>query len=175
MPKITPFLRGSSRIQMQVPHPPKSCFYFSQLLHCLPREPAVCGSFIRVQGVLKDKSCPAVGFNSLLKLSVFPWLTSPYSRLSLCLPPFPATPSPASGFSSSPFSAFGDSQVSSNPWDDLEKNEQGSLSPSGHTTLTQDQKGSSPELLGWKEGAGEKTAPICSNPGSTQALLPCGP
>lgn len=139
LPKITPFLRGSPRIQMQARNP-QVLFIFFQLLHCLPQEPVVCGSFIRVQGVLKDKSCPAVGFNSSLKLSVFPWLTSPYSHLSLCLPPFPATPSPASGFSSSPFSEFGDSQISNNPWDDLEKNEQKTLSPSGLTTLVQHQK-----------------------------------
>lgn len=73
------------------PKSPSPCFlfvFFPVAPQCLPQEPVVCGSFIWVQGILKDKSCSAVGFNYQLKLSVFPWLTFP----SVChhfLPPLP--------------------------------------------------------------------------------------
>lgn len=153
------------------PKSPSPCWcFFPVAPHCLPQEPVVCGSFIRVQGVLKDKSCSAVGFNSQLKLSVFPWLTSP----SVChhfLPP----PPQLLGSAPLPSLSLGTARsliIYGITWKRM------SRGPCPHLVLPRSsslRKGS--RLSSWGGGGwgGRPRRENCSNPGSTQASLPCGP
>lgn len=98
---------------------------------------------------------------------MFLWLTSPFTTTSY------HPPASASGFSISPFSEFGDSQVSKDPWDN-EKEWAGDLVPicSHHPLLA------SERIVIWVpewEGSGLERELLQILALSTQTLQPYGP